>query len=550
VEGWDTETEDGKALIMANSQEWRRMDSLEDCLGFIAGRSARGRRNFWWNMDYDVTAILKWDLEALKGLTEKGKYGRDGWTLSYLPKKVLKVKTKGEHTVYHYDAYQFYKSGLAKAAKRYLDRESPAIKAHRADLWSYDVHEIGVYCKWDATATRDLARLYIDQMHKMGLYPKHFISRGNLAQQFILTHGDVPTWRDNPRLVNLVAWDSLRGALIDLWKRGSYNVWKYDLKSAYPAALRELPDMRDGEWRRELYRDSRVGFVRARVKYRPETPPILATWGGKTLLYPYLDEPVRCWLTLDEWRFLERHADVEVEAALCFVEAENPRYPWRSLLDRLLAWKDASKGDPGFYVAVKEAINSFYGKTCEKTETDAGWRAGRLLNPVAASYTLGWTRVRMAEAAVRNLDSIVMLATDSLTSTKPLHLEGESRVGGWELEAEDRRGFFLQPGVYEVEGERVHSRGFRAKGRLTDECVKSVEGLVVRYNRPFTSREVVHWGRPEDANVFTEREYLVGVRNTRRIWEWTPPTYKELVGEKVESAPIPWALMPESQSSV
>lgn len=527
---------------MANSSEWRELESLDDAIAFLCGRAARGVRNFWWNLDYDVTAVLKLEPDVLREVTKTGGYEDERFRLSYLQDKLFTIRRKGGQTFYHYDAMQFYNSGLARAALKYLGRETHELKAERGNLDWRNVERIGDYCVWDATATRDLGALLVSRMHKIGVYPKHFISKGNIAQVTLLTKADVPTWRDNPRDVNRFAWHAFRAGWIDLWKRGSCNVWKYDIKKAYPAVFRTLPDFRRGRWTDEPCAESSVGFVRCTVRMRKETPPMLAAWLDQAHYYPTFDLPVRVWLTLDEQRFLSKHADVTPELWRCFVPKENAGYPWRDIIDKLLSPEWADKSDPALYQTSKEIRNSIYGKTVESGERRSDKKVGRLFNVVAGATATARTRVWVAEQIVGNLGDVVAVMTDAVATTRRLHVPEGDDVGMWEVEAEDKEGVFVQPGVYQVGDKDPQTRSFRAIKDLRANLKTAGETLKVRYERPWSARQAVVKNDISLANVFEEEEKEMRLTNHRRMWRNDVRTFPELLKRRVDSSPVPVSL--------
>lgn len=552
-EGWDTETKKGRAFIMASSREWRRVESLEDCLRFLTQPRYRGVRGCWWNIDYDVTAMMKHDHDAMADLLLDGAclYGR--WRLTYVRHKVLSIRTHDGKVHKHYDASQFYRASLKAAALRYLGREAPEIKEHRHELWRYPDEEVGEYCRWDATATKDLADLYSDKLAKVGLQPRHLISSGHLWQTLQLTEGGIPTWRHNPSGVNRLAWEAQRGAWIDVHARGECDVWKYDIKSAYPHYLRGMPDLAHGQWVRDPDpREARVGFVRCQVR-DPTTdlPTILSTNVKPSNVYPRLDEPATAVLTLDEYRFLRRvGATLRPDLWCSFIPDDPEARPWDRLLGRLDKIKQANKGDPGAYLAAKELINSSYGKTAERIEKDDGtWEAGRIFNPVAAACTLAGTRVKVAEACLGRTGDVVAVATDCVAATRPIHgLDHTGEVGSWEVEHEGKRGLFLQPGIYEIDGVRPHTRGFavNAVDSLWDVVKQGGDSFTITMERPHTGRESARRGRPEDANVFRKVEYRITPANHRRIWDEPVTDFSQLRGNLIRSQPVPWSLILEA----
>lgn len=562
-EGWDTETVNGKAFLMANSQEWRSVEDLDDCLSFLTQHRFRQVRNTWWNLRYDVTAIFKHEPNVMMDLELNGEAEWHGYKFSYLRGKFLRITTPSRQSYYHYDIAQFYFQALANAARRYLNRTPPEIKEHRHELHLYDRETVGDYCRWDATATRDLTDLYTTRLERVNLYPKHLISGGNVAQSLLLSAANVPTWQDIPQAANRLGWAAQRGAWIDLWQRGEAMAWKADIKSAYPAHMRDMPDMRDGQWVYEPNpSDAAYGFCRAKVYYGEDTLPILAAHVAGTNIYPHSDSGIETVLTIDEYRYLKRTGSrIEADLWTSFVPDENPRYPWRGLIDKLNVLKEeesshkgTDKFDPGFYLALKGLINSQYGKTCEKVPIDgtSDWRAGRLYNPVASSHTLARTRIQVAEAIGSQKRDVIAIATDSVSATKPLkNVEQGTQLGDWDIETPDEgeRAIFFQPGVYQYESEDPHTRGFKksAIGTLWDIANTHAPQFTITTERPYSGRQASRWGKPDLANIFDRHDYTIKTPNTRRIWAHDVTHFGELLDQLIPSSPVPTTLLEEIQ---
>jgi hypothetical protein len=332
-----------------------------------------------------------------------------------------------------------------------------------------------------------------------------------------------------------------------MWQRGRQTVWKYDLKSAYPAAMCQIPDVRHGEWVSEYSDDAILGFHLCEIE-PGSSPPILATWYNTSLLYPGLTKPVRCWLTNPEIRRLRQHGTVKPLDGVSFIPDDGAGYPWRGLLHELMGLKAEAKGDPAYYLAIKALINSFYGKTVQTTETDDGIKTGKIFNPVVGTTILALCRCWLHDAIHPNWDNVVAIATDSISMDKPIHDDltiGDS-LGDWEVEAENREGIFIRPGVYHVDGERPHTRGFRPPTQ-NGEYISfwnlfsnhDSDEYAIEYERPTTSREALHWNEIGRANRFEDRTYTLSLQDGRRLWDCQPETFAELCRNSYTSSPVP-----------
>jgi hypothetical protein len=221
-------------------------------------------------------------------------------------------------------------------------------------------------------------------------------------------------------------------------------VYAYDVRSAYPTAMRDLPCLLHGGWIRQNRAQlaachKRGGLYVARVhfKHPPHTficgLPIRQKSGR--LFWPLEGQGVY-WSTelrsaerlgakitwLDGWRY-----DTRCQCkAFDWVE---PLYEFRRSLADL-------RGVP-----IKLGLNSLYGKLAQRVGDP------RYGNMIHAGLITAATRARLNEAASQNPHAMLMFATDGLFSREPLALETGERLGQWEAEQYPRL-FIVQPGLY------------------------------------------------------------------------------------------------------
>ncbi|MCD6138081.1 MAG: hypothetical protein J7J91_05805, partial [Deltaproteobacteria bacterium] len=126
--GWDTETYKGYARLICNSQgKYLLIEKQEVCdatftqiLRFLTRKTWRGTHGFFWNIDYDFFAIIKYAGEEFaRTLYENGEAEFEKWKISYIPKKAFSI-TENKHTYDFFDLYQFYNTSLDKAGEKYI----------------------------------------------------------------------------------------------------------------------------------------------------------------------------------------------------------------------------------------------------------------------------------------------------------------------------------------------------------------------------------------------------------------------------------------------
>ena len=262
VEGFDTETEKGYARIAANSQAWTEIAGIDDVFSCLLNKRHRDTINVLWNLSFDVECLFKWSKDILTQFAQSGEATYDDYELHYIKGKCLSIRDKAKHTYRFFDIAQFYLSSLAKATVEYLHEEPHEFKSSRATLFQdHPLPAIGNYCAQDARQTRDLGTLLMHTIQKIGLSSNRPYSCGYLAQDFSLRNADVPTMKGIPRPVLRMYWQAYRGGWFDTYQRGYGKITSYDISSAYPWALTQLPNVQHGKWVRGVHDKSNLGVA-------------------------------------------------------------------------------------------------------------------------------------------------------------------------------------------------------------------------------------------------------------------------------------------------
>lgn len=121
IVGWDTETIDGKAVLLCDSEgHGKEIHSFNDVLAMLTQKKYRGKISLFYNLAYDITALSKWTpINCQKMLLRDGMLPWGKFLLKYIPKKQLTI-TVGHHTYKYQDLCQFYERSLEEAARGFL----------------------------------------------------------------------------------------------------------------------------------------------------------------------------------------------------------------------------------------------------------------------------------------------------------------------------------------------------------------------------------------------------------------------------------------------
>jgi hypothetical protein len=393
LRGLDTETQNGLAVLIATPERYILFPrSFRRCVEFLE----REKRYVCWNADYDAQAILKFlskaQLEQLyhhgritvrlshRTLTvqyRRTKYLRVGELLRKRPQhKCNKACERNRHQRTRplfciYDMKQFHNMKLDRAAKRLLG----AGKMELPDGWITDMRRrledpetrqvVIDYCMIDAKRCEQIATISEQNFKRIGIDFSRPISNASLAvQKFRKTLDKIQC----PPRINKMARRSYRGGRIECLQLGYFpRAYYYDLNSAYPSAMAELP-MMDGRWtavpRSGPGDDAHYAVVQVDVEIPTSEymGPIPVLPRHMMLIYP-----TGVWRTvvdLDTYRMIDRRGFVHrVIGGHQMVGGSG-----RRMLPELRAMYRERKANPENAWALKIVMNSLYGKFAQTTK--------------------------------------------------------------------------------------------------------------------------------------------------------------------------------------
>lgn len=547
--GFDTETNyKGDIELLADDAGrtiWN--PSLEEILEFLAYKEYRASTNWFYNITFDVESILKkLPVEELNEIIEDNKTEYKGYKLSYLPHKFFKVVDKSKHSIEFYDIAQFYGMSLNNASKEYLGDQKSVddIAGMMRYTWDDEVKEaVEEYCIHDCDLTRRLA----ERMHQGVLdclipFSKPY-SRASLAETAFRTNCDIPEYLDAPVGANRYFYWAYYGGWFELMKRGYYgeDIYEYDINSAYPYAMLDLPDTRDLTWER-VRKESQDAILGAYlVSYKPKHSVCISPLQLRTesvSLHPH-ESGVR-YVTDDELQMLK---DVYKVRVISGFEAfgENPRYPFREYVYKLYQNKaDYKNKDEMMYECVKRVLNGFYGKNIQRT----GGKIGNCFNPIYAAKITSSCRRQIWEAVKDHQEEVISIQTDSCALTEEIDLEEGAGLGQWGKD-EYKEGLFLLSGVYEMLGKKKKTkiRGYDTKLALKELLSKypSKSSIEIAKEKPLHLKQALGWKKWDvsQTNQFvTDIKTISCKYDLKRTWKGDCENWREFCMESWDSAPI------------
>lgn len=444
----------------------------DDALPFLADPKLQKTKNVWFAFSYDINMLGKYEPEEFqRALYIDGEAERDGYTIRYLPRKILKI-SKGKLRVTHYDTWGFFQSSFLKALEKWKLSSPPIIAEGKKRRERFVMEEMDFMVRYNAAECKALVTLMSaleEKLNSVGVYLRSYHGAGAIASDFLremqapkhYPHGGVP------KPVHHARFMAYFGGRVELTKRGEFApVYSYDINSCYPSALLTMPSLRDKKWRRVSGSSLSPGdFALVNVEWDLEecnVAPLPLREEDNYVRFPLRGSGI--------------YYNSEVQAAKSFVErwgiggkfklgsaylVEKPyEFPYRAYIERRAAERleYKSKGDMA-HIPLKLGLNALYGKTAQRpTRTSKSYPPYREL--LVAGHITAHGRRTLLD--VCKPEASIMFATDSVKSLDPLNVPVSEKLGEWEYEKWERAVFVLS-GVYgyEHEGEWVNkTRGY------------------------------------------------------------------------------------------
>ena len=495
---------------------------------------------------YDAEMILA-DLPvpSWRFLMRHGHVRFKGYRITYHPGKrftVSKTIEQQRYTITVYDVWGFFQSSFVAACRKWLDdSDLEALqrvtegKAKRGAFKADDMAYIAEY--WQAEnmlAVKLVNRLY-DSLEAADLVPSEWHGPGAIAKVIYTRHKmrdhmsrterDVKDERDSrlavlPEAVNYAARVAYLGGHFECFQIGHHDspVFQYDINSAYPYAISQLPQISRGEW---VHADSPKFdpslFAVWRVAYSAFDTDLIT----RAFPLPYRDDRgcVGFPMITDVWVWTPEAAliadDAHATILECWVWCPSSAERPFDFVNEMYAERRYRKaqGDPS-EKALKLALNSLYGKMAQR----AGWQDGRPLPRYHqlewAGYVTSYTRAMLYEAIRQSGDNTIAVETDAIFSTVPLDLPCSDRLGDWELTEHDWI-TYLTSGMYWTNNKAAY-RGMDSNSLTHESTLEWLKrSQDHRWRDPLTGRTTRFIGAGVGLGTPLHRSWQT---ETRNVW--------------------------------
>lgn len=401
---------------------------------------------------YDTTmCLLDASPQALKSLSLNGFCHIEGgpkgtfYRIEYLKRKVLTISLRHRRNgkpetcrdqsgqVYRvkiYDVFGFFQTRFPEAlmqwgiSTRSELEEMERMKANRENFASEHPDTIRAYNYEECVSLVALMDKLADRLNAVGLHLTSWHGAGAVANAVLAKHRAQDYL---PKSEAEIIRHAYFGGRIQCLQLGNFpETFSYDLRSAYPWAMANLPRFLDIEpIPKKTLRDHDI----ARISWKTTAPITPFPWRQADGGIQFHSEGEGYYHACEIQAAQEHGVECDVKEVwrIPYNDEDKPfswiqdYYAYRAVLREM--------GDYA-HIAVKLALNSLYGKTAQKF----GFRgkAPRYRSYMIAGSITAHCRAALYKAAMQNPDAIIMFATDGIASEVPLDLPLGTELGEWE----------------------------------------------------------------------------------------------------------------------
>lgn len=488
---WDGEgiTPDGEEkqnyVLFGNSKGFTissRKLSTAECLNVIIDteKAHPNAIHVGFSFGYDVEMILcDLSMKHLKILRAKGNVRWREFRIEYKRSKWFQITktdphTKDKTTARIWDVWGFFQSSFVAAIEANLDDVSPDElhriqegKAGRAQF-SYADLDSGMMTEYWRTELVYLVRMMTalrERLYAADLKIRHWHGPGAIATYAYRAHGMAKAMNhelghrvtDTDGKVNEAAQYAYAGGRFELFRIGATHapVYAYDIRSAYPSAIKDLPNLSAGKWIYNASPNARnlARFGVYRLRFASD-----ALLTSKPMPYFYRDAryaihfPNVCegWYWTPEAEYARFMAnDVTLIEGWEFVEDDSTDRPFSWVEDVYETRAQWKRDGNASQMALKLLLNSMYGKMAQRVGWEVKQGPPEWHQLEWAGYVTSLTRAKIFRAMLlaHKANALIGVETDGIFSAAPLDLDIGPRLGQWEAEQYDGM-IYLQSGFY------------------------------------------------------------------------------------------------------
>ncbi len=484
-----------------------------DCINFLLDLGREYPKGIFviFAGGYDVNHMLMFGFDKDKlqqisrGETVEFELGGIKYAIEYRARKSLllrrgldwKQNKEGKYVpvwndkIVIWDVFGFFQASFVEVMKKWLGEKHrhfdliKRMKLKRGDFATVKQKDINDYNQAELETLVEIMNKVRSAIGGLDLKCNRWDGAGAVAAALMRKH-NIKNFKRNTddNIINAVR-TAYAGGRIEVCKIGNHNekVYDYDINSAYPSVMAELPCMLHGSWITG-YGAAPNGFTLVHCTfsfpaylpfyplfYRTEKMQISFPQNGEGIYwYPEYEAAINSfsqYVTVLKWWHWQPSCNHKPFHWI--PEYYKTRQQWVK--------QPTEDWQHGAEKIIKLGLNSLYGKTAQQIGGASG-KPPSYHQLEWAGYITSATRARLFSAAMLNPSCIIGFATDGIFTTEPLPLDCSTKkaIGAWELKEPVPIGMTIaMAGVYwwhEGDEKYQHfSRGFDKDSMKTPELI-------------------------------------------------------------------------------
>lgn len=448
---------------------------------------------FIYSGSYDATMWIKqlpdW---AIKKWRKKGIVSWKHYLFKYVQRREfilydklslqMKLITRGKHAgeyrkwysrqIHIYDVFGFFQMSFVKALTRWkiadqttIDRIA-SMKGQRGNFSEVEKAKILAYCLEECSLLVELGDAFRKACIEADIKPHHWYGAGALASTLMRQYRIKDHISEDPKATPYIKRSYFGGRTeISYQGRLPHGGYQYDINSAYPTAMVDLPSLASGSWKTTLnsatdfanYQYS-IWHVRWNCHGKLWGP---FPWRHKDgrIFYPDTGEGFYHKIEIDAALKLYPDCDFEIMDGVAFVP-DNDYKPFAFIVERAAYRLKLKMDGAPAEKPLKLGLNSLYGKTAQTIGEAPPYQCFFWAGLITAT-----TRAKLLDAIRYCNGYIYSVATDGLISSVEIdELSVGVNLGQWD-KTKIVEGLLIRPGVYkwlDSKGEYHYgTRGFQ-----------------------------------------------------------------------------------------
>lgn len=373
----------------------------------------------------------------------------------YQDKKTGKYKSRWKRKIILWDVFGFFQENFVGVMAKWLGKNHrhyeliKRMKLLRGDFENITQSEINAYNAAELETLTELMEKVHEAIERLDLKINRWDGAGAVAAAILRKH-EVKKHKScdlvplDPAIDEAIA-TAYAGGRIEVCKIGVHNaqVWDYDINSAYPFVMKDLPCLACGEWE-EGEGEPPDGFTLVHCKYdfihgmpfyplfyRTNAMQISFPQSGEGIYwFPEYEAALQCSGVIDVIKWFHFKPSCHHKPFHWIEDYYKTRQQW--VKNPSESWQGGAEK------IIKLGLNSLYGKTAQQVGGKSG-RAPAYHELSWAGYVTSATRARLYSAAMSAPHKVIGFATDGIFTTSPLPFQHslDKSIGQWDVKIFD-----------------------------------------------------------------------------------------------------------------